>query len=48
MMKPEGAQNILRILGQYSRNVAPTQDRIDFDVTCTNEFVEKARGARKP
>ncbi|MEV6098811.1 ABC transporter substrate-binding protein [Nocardia sp. NPDC051981] len=48
LMKPEGAQNVLRILGQYSRNVAPVQERIDLDATYTNEFVEKAQGARKP
>ncbi|APA97448.1 ABC transporter substrate-binding protein [Nocardia seriolae] len=48
LMKPEGAQNVLRILGKYSRNVSPVRDRIDLGATYTNEFVEKAQGARKP
>ncbi|MGV9668319.1 hypothetical protein [Nocardia niigatensis] len=48
LMKPEGAHNVLRILAQYSRNVAPVLDRIDLGATYTNEFAEKAQGARKP
>ncbi|MEC3958487.1 ABC transporter substrate-binding protein [Nocardia sp. CDC153] len=48
LMKREGAENVLRILSQYSRNVSPVKDRIDLDATYTNEFVEKAQGARKP
>ncbi|MFD7842559.1 ABC transporter substrate-binding protein [Nocardia sp. NPDC059764] len=48
LMKREGAENVLRILGQYSRNVAPVKDRIDLDATYTNEFVGKAQGARRP
>ncbi|MFE5474761.1 ABC transporter substrate-binding protein [Nocardia sp. NPDC056541] len=42
LMKPEGAQNVLRILGRYSRNVAPVRDRIDLEPTYTNQFVEQA------
>ncbi|GAB3204918.1 ABC transporter substrate-binding protein [Nocardia tengchongensis] len=48
LMKREGAENVLRILGQYSRNVAPVRDRIDLNATYTNEFVTKAQGARQP
>ncbi|MGW4241444.1 ABC transporter substrate-binding protein [Nocardia sp. NPDC004722] len=48
LMKREGPENVLRILGQYSRNVSPVKDRIDLNATYTNEFVEKAQGARKP
>ncbi|WP_458688975.1 ABC transporter substrate-binding protein [Nocardia tengchongensis] len=48
LMKREGAENVLRILGQYSRNVAPVRDRIDLNATYTNEFVAKAQGVRQP
>ncbi|MFE3028444.1 ABC transporter substrate-binding protein [Nocardia tengchongensis] len=48
LMKREGAENVLRILGQYSRNVAPVRDHIDLNATYTNEFVAKAQGARQP
>ncbi|MEV6773145.1 ABC transporter substrate-binding protein [Nocardia sp. NPDC051030] len=43
LMKREGAENVLRILGQYSRNVKPVRDRIDLDATYTNEFAQKAQ-----
>ncbi|WP_330181967.1 ABC transporter substrate-binding protein [Nocardia sp. NBC_01503] len=42
LMKREGAENVLRILGQYSRNVKPVRDRVDLDATYTNRFVEQA------
>ncbi|MFF3227409.1 ABC transporter substrate-binding protein [Nocardia suismassiliense] len=42
LMKAEGAQNVLNILGKYSRNVAPVRDRIELDKTYTTKFVEEA------
>ncbi|BDT92234.1 nitrate ABC transporter substrate-binding protein [Nocardia sputorum] len=42
LMKPEGAQNVLDILGKYSRNVRPVRDRIDLSKTYTTQFVEEA------
>ncbi|WP_194837128.1 ABC transporter substrate-binding protein [Nocardia sp. XZ_19_369] len=42
LMKPEGAQNVLNILGKYSRNVAPVRDRIELHKTYTTKFVEEA------
>ncbi|MCM6773297.1 ABC transporter substrate-binding protein [Nocardia sp. CDC159] len=47
LMKPEGAQNVLNILGKYSRNVAPKRDSIDLERTYTNEFVRKALDSRQ-
>ncbi|WP_280268195.1 ABC transporter substrate-binding protein [Nocardia wallacei] len=47
LMKPEGAQNVLTILGKYSRNVAPKKDSIDLEETYTNEFVQKALQSRQ-
>jgi NitT/TauT family transport system substrate-binding protein len=41
-MKPEGAENVLNVLGQYSKNVAPKKDKIDLSATYTTEFVDKA------
>ncbi|MFI6869624.1 ABC transporter substrate-binding protein [Nocardia sp. NPDC050406] len=48
LMKREGAENVLRILGQYSRNVKPVRDRIDLDATYTNQFVEQALKTTAP
>lgn len=48
LMKREGAENVLRILGQYSRNVKPVRDRIDLDATYTNQFVEQALKTTTP
>ncbi|WP_280264526.1 ABC transporter substrate-binding protein [Nocardia abscessus] len=42
LMKPEGAQNVLDILGKYSKNVRPVRDRIDLSETYTTKFVEEA------
>ncbi|WP_225730233.1 MULTISPECIES: ABC transporter substrate-binding protein [unclassified Nocardia] len=42
LMKAEGAQNVLTILGKYSRNVAPVRDRIRLADTYTTRFVEEA------
>ena len=42
LMKPEGAQNALRILGMYSKNVAPVKQRIDITATYTTEFARAA------
>ncbi|MEU6188876.1 ABC transporter substrate-binding protein [Nocardia sp. NPDC047038] len=42
LMKPEGAQNVLEILGKYSKNVRPVRDRIDLSETYTTQFVEEA------
>ncbi|WP_280242765.1 ABC transporter substrate-binding protein [Nocardia abscessus] len=42
LMKPEGAQNVLDILGEYSKNVRPVRDRIDLSETYTTKFVEEA------
>lgn len=42
LMKPEGAQNVLDILGKYSKNVRPVRDRIDLSETYTTQFVEEA------
>ncbi|MEW1736533.1 ABC transporter substrate-binding protein [Nocardia beijingensis] len=42
LMKPEGAQNVLEILGKYSKNVRPVRDRIDLSATYTTRFVEEA------
>ncbi|WP_280382442.1 ABC transporter substrate-binding protein [Nocardia wallacei] len=47
LMKPEGAHNVLTILGKYSRNVAPKKDSIDLEETYTNEFVQKALQSRQ-
>jgi NitT/TauT family transport system substrate-binding protein len=47
LMKPEGAQNALRILGRYSKNVAPVRDRIDLSATYTTQFVDGARSAQQ-
>ena len=47
LMKPEGAQNALRILGQYSKNVAPVRDRIDLSATYTTQFVQSALRAQR-
>ncbi|MFI6046856.1 ABC transporter substrate-binding protein [Nocardia sp. NPDC051321] len=42
LMKAEGAENVLNILGKYSHNVAPVRDRIKLDKTYTTKFVEEA------
>jgi NitT/TauT family transport system substrate-binding protein len=42
LMKPEGAQNVLDILGKYSKNVRPVRDRIDLSETYITQFVEEA------
>lgn len=42
LMKPEGAQNVLNILGKYSTNVRPMRDRIKLSDTYTTRFVEEA------
>ncbi|MFI9508131.1 ABC transporter substrate-binding protein [Nocardia sp. NPDC052566] len=42
VMKAEGAENVLRILSKYSRNVAPVKDRIKLSETYTTQFVEEA------
>lgn len=47
LMKPEGAQNVLNILGRYSRNVAPVRDRIRLADTYTNRFVQQAAADRQ-
>lgn len=47
VMKPEGAQNVLDILGKYSKNVRPVRDRIDLSKTYTTRFVEEALRASK-
>lgn len=41
-MKSEGAENALRILGMYSKNVAPVKDRIEINATYTTRFVDAA------
>ncbi|MFR9769928.1 ABC transporter substrate-binding protein [Nocardia sp. SC052] len=48
LMKPEGAQNVLEILGKYSKNVRPVRDRIDLSETYTTQFVEEALRAPRP
>ncbi|WP_067806990.1 ABC transporter substrate-binding protein [Nocardia beijingensis] len=48
LMKPEGAQNVLEILGKYSKNVRPVRDRIDLSATYTTQFVEEALRAPLP
>ncbi|NNH72118.1 hypothetical protein HLB23_20025 [Nocardia uniformis] len=48
LMKHEGAENVLRILGQYSRSAKPVRDSIDLDATYTNEFVEQALKTKSP
>ncbi|MEV0293746.1 hypothetical protein [Nocardia sp. NPDC050710] len=48
LMKPEGAQNVLNILGQYSKNVRPVRDRIDLSGTYTMRFVEQALRTSQP
>ena len=47
LMKPEAAQNALRILGRYSKNVAPVRDRIDLSATYTTQFVDSALRAEQ-
>ncbi len=47
LMKPEGARNVLNILGQYSRSVKPARDRIELEKTYTNEFVQRALDTRQ-
>ncbi|WP_253670900.1 ABC transporter substrate-binding protein [Streptoalloteichus tenebrarius] len=39
-MKPEGAQNVLNVLSQFSTNVKPKKDRIDLSRTYTTRFVD--------
>ena len=41
LMKSEGAQNVLKILGRYSANVRPVHDRIDPAKTYTNDFARR-------
>ncbi|MER7453139.1 ABC transporter substrate-binding protein [Nocardia beijingensis] len=48
LMKAEGAQNVLEILGKYSKNVRPVRDRIDLSATYTTQFVEEALRAPLP
>jgi NitT/TauT family transport system substrate-binding protein len=48
LMKPEGAQNVLNILGKYSKNVQPVLNRIDLSKTYTTQFVEEALRAPQP
>ncbi len=43
IMKSDGAQNALRILGMYSKNVAPVKQRIDINATYTTEFARAAQ-----
>lgn len=47
LMKPEGAQNVLNVLGKYSSNVRPVKDRIDLSKTYTTKFVEEALRANQ-
>jgi NitT/TauT family transport system substrate-binding protein len=40
-MKPEGAQNVLQVLSQFSPNVKGRKDQIDLSKTYTTAYVEK-------
>jgi NitT/TauT family transport system substrate-binding protein len=40
-MKPEGAQNVLQVLSQFSPNVKGKKDQIDLSKTYTTAYVEK-------
>jgi NitT/TauT family transport system substrate-binding protein len=40
-MKPEGAQNVLQVLGQFSPNVQGKKGQIDLSKTYTTAYVEK-------
>jgi len=40
-MKPEGAQNVLQVLSQFSPNVRGKKDQIDLSKTYTTTYVEK-------
>ena len=42
LMKREAAQNVLDILGRYSRNVHRARDRIDLSATYSTAFAEHA------
>ena len=44
-MDPDGARNVLAVLGESSSNVKPHKDKIDLSQTYTTAFVEKANAA---
>ncbi|MFD9890975.1 ABC transporter substrate-binding protein [Amycolatopsis sp. NPDC059027] len=41
-MDPDGAKNVLKVLGESSSNVKPHKDRIDLSQTYTTRFVDTA------
>jgi len=42
-MDPDGARNVLKVLGASSSNVKPKKDKIDLSQTYTTQFVDAAR-----
>ncbi|QKW40524.1 ABC transporter substrate-binding protein [Actinomadura sp. NAK00032] len=42
VMKPDAAENVLKVLAQFSPEVGEMKDRIDLSKTYTTEFVTKA------
>ncbi|MFD8497369.1 ABC transporter substrate-binding protein [Amycolatopsis sp. NPDC059657] len=42
-MDPEGAKNVLEVLGESSTNVKPRKDKIDLSKTYTTQFVDAAK-----
>ncbi|MEC3981909.1 ABC transporter substrate-binding protein [Amycolatopsis sp. H20-H5] len=42
-MDPEGARNVLKVLGDSSSNVKPHKDKIDLSKTYTTQFVDAAK-----
>jgi NitT/TauT family transport system substrate-binding protein len=43
VMKPDAAENVLKVLAQFSPEVAEKKDEIDLAETYTTQFVTKAK-----
>ncbi|WP_433469388.1 ABC transporter substrate-binding protein [Spirillospora sp. CA-128828] len=43
VMKPDAAENVLKVLAQFSPEVAEKKDKIDLSKTYTTQFVTKAK-----
>jgi NitT/TauT family transport system substrate-binding protein len=43
-MDPDGAKNVLNVLGSFSPSVKPKKDSIDISKTYTTEFAQAAQG----
>lgn len=45
VMDPDGAKNVLEVLGSFSPAVKPKKDTIDVSKTYTTEFAQAAQSA---